>query len=70
MGNHILLFVAPYQLQTYEVIGDKLGSSGYLVYLNKDTFRHLNLGDDYPFFKRDQETYSFFLQISMTSCFN
>ncbi len=56
-GEAYIAFVAPSQLQSYEVLGDDLGSSGYLIYINKDTFRGLNLGGDFPFFQRNNENF-------------
>ena len=54
-GEPYMAFVAPSQLQTYQMLGDDPDSKGYLIYINKETVKALNLGADFPFFRRDQE---------------
>ncbi|MEM9982131.1 MAG: AraC family transcriptional regulator, partial [Bacteroidota bacterium] len=40
-----------------EVLGDQLGVEGYIIYVDKDAFQRLDLGEHFPFFKRDRESF-------------
>ncbi len=55
-GEPYISFVAPSQLQTYQLLGDDPKARGYLIYLDKDFYRSLNLKDDFPFFKRNKNS--------------
>ncbi len=57
-GSAYLCFVAPNQLQSYQVSGEDTQAEGFIIYILKSAFHQLSLsGKNLPFFKTNFESY-------------
>lgn len=56
-GAPYVCFVAPGQVQTFEVTGDDPTSSGFVLYVDKDALKSLSFECELPFFRRDGKNY-------------
>jgi len=56
-GEAYITFIPPSQLQSYEVLGDDPKASGYIIYINKESLRSMNLGEEFPLFKRHRDNF-------------
>ncbi len=55
-GEPTFFFVAPNQLQSYEIYGERDSASGYLIYIQKSCFRQVEKTSRAHFFKREYQS--------------
>ena len=56
-GQSYVFFVAPNQVQSYEVLGPDPKANGFIIYINKEVLSGLQLQKSLPYFKRNATKY-------------
>lgn len=56
-GEPTIFFICPNQLQSYELLGEYKSASGFLIYIQKSSFKHIEKSTGIHFFKREYKPY-------------
>lgn len=56
-GEPALFFAAPNQLQSFEMLGEPESATGYLIYIQKSSFRQIEKNCGIYYFKREYKSY-------------
>lgn len=55
-GQPTLFFIAPNQLQSYEILKEEELNSGYLIFIKKSSFKQIEKSSGIHYFKREYES--------------
>lgn len=56
-GEPCIFFVCPNQLQSYELLGEYESANGYLIFIQKSSFKQIEKSTGAHFFKREYKPY-------------